>query len=176
LKTPIGIFLLACLLVPYVGTYSWLEYQKQIVRKEVKERIAARLDKNELVFLKFTGKQSETELSWEHSREFEYKGEMYDVVEKEVRGDSVFFWCWRDCEETDLNRRIEALIGQETEHSSQGRENRRNLDNFSQSLYDLHPFEWKTPPDSPTQTVFSKYFICYSSIPHPPVVPPPERV
>ncbi len=173
MKTPIGIFLLICMTLPYVGTYSWLAYERHRVREEVKERMLAGLQEDELVLLKFTLTQTVTELSWEHAREFEYKGEMYDVVEKEVRGDSVFFWCWRDREETDLNRRIEALIEQESNDTSPAKENRRNFDNLLQSPFLVHSSDWSLPLNE--QPVFSEYLFTLCSIPHPPVAPPPKR-
>lgn len=173
MKTPVGIILLICLTLPYVGTYSWLEYEKHRVREEVKERILAGLDKQELVLLKFTLAESMSELSWEHEREFEYKEEMYDVVEKEFRGDSVFLWCWRDREESDLNKRIEALIKQESEESTPAKEHRTNLDNFLHSPYLVQSSDWSPPLNE--HAAFSMTIFTFYSIPHPPVAPPPKR-
>src|SRR3972149_494693 len=175
LKSVIGLTLLLCLILPALGTYSWLQFQKSLVRKEVKERMVAGLTKEELVLLKFTRAQSETELLWEHSREFEYKNAMYDVVETEVRGDSIFYWCWWDREESELNRRLENLIAQETGHNPQSREILRNLDNFSQVPYLPAPINRRIP-DFPGQTLPSEQSLSCSSLHPSPPVPPPERV
>lgn len=63
------------------------------------------LQDEELVHLVFD--QNEIlELRWEHSREFEYRGEMYDVVRSENVKGVVHYWCWHDHEETSLNKRL----------------------------------------------------------------------
>ncbi len=45
----------------------------------VKTRILAGVGKNQMVRLSFTALATKTQLRWEHSKEFEYKGEMYDI-------------------------------------------------------------------------------------------------
>ncbi len=80
----------------------------------------AKIDPSELVLLKFTKKESREQLRWEHAKEFEYKGEMYDIVNKTELGDSIFYWCWWDYEETKLNKKLDHLLsvflGQDPKH------------------------------------------------------------
>lgn len=104
LKKLTGIFLLAIMLVPFTGTYFWLQYQKKIIRKEVKTKIINKIDRKELVMFIFTKEETETKLRWEHSKEFEYLGQMYDIVESNTNGDTITYWCWHDHKETKLNK------------------------------------------------------------------------
>lgn len=62
-----------------------------------------------LIVLKFTQKEESVELHWEHAREFEYRGEMYDIISSEVKGDTTYYSVWWDREETALNRQLEAF-------------------------------------------------------------------
>ena len=120
-----AVFLLACLLMPALATFGYLQHQKYQVRKEVKHRLMAGIDKSELVLLKFTERQASRELEWEHSREFEYRGEMYDVVERAVKGDTLYFWCWWDHKETALNKKLSTLVQNVTRHKPERQEQRQ---------------------------------------------------
>lgn len=48
-------------------------------------------------------------LHWEHSREFAYGGQMYDVLERRVEGDSLFLRCYWDEAESALKRQARRL-------------------------------------------------------------------
>ncbi len=107
-----GIFLLLCLAAPLIGTYTGLRFEKYRIKKEVKKRMLACLPDSNLVFFKFSNYDSKTMLRWEHAREFEYHGEMFDVVKQTVQNDSILLWCWHDHAETKLNRQLRQLVAQ----------------------------------------------------------------
>lgn len=86
-----------------------LSHQKIQIKKEVKEYIDSNTDAERLVLLKFTELEKQEKLHWEHSAEFEYQNQMYDVVKSEVHGDTTFYWCWHDIEETEINQQLKAL-------------------------------------------------------------------
>ena len=86
-----------------------LHIQKKSVQREIKWSIAEGLPKSELTKLSFSSHNVDSLVTWKHSKEFEYKGEMFDIVQKELKGDSIHYWCWWDKEETLLNRKIEKL-------------------------------------------------------------------
>ncbi len=114
-----AIFLLIVSLYPYLGTKAILLLRKGVVREQVKERILAGVGQNELAQLRFSNEAAQSELRWEHSKEFEYKGEMYDVVRSEQRADSVTYWCIHDRAETEINRQLDRLTDQETSKDPQ---------------------------------------------------------
>lgn len=96
--------------VPFLGTYTGLHYQKRLVRKEVKRAIMDGMGTEQLVLLRFTRAEADQKLRWEHSKEFEYDGQMYDVVYKAYCGDTTEYWCWWDHEESELERELDALL------------------------------------------------------------------
>lgn len=63
----------------------------------------------DLVFIAFTKEETQTLLNWKHSKEFEYNGEMYDIVHKRETQDSVYYKLWWDKEETFLNNKVKQL-------------------------------------------------------------------
>ena len=110
MKKLLPLFLLLCLATPFWLTYSFLKAEKHQLKRSIKHQIIDGIDKSELVLLRFSKKETKEKLDWEHSKEFEYQGEMYDVVNKIETTDSVAYWCWWDYEETQLNRQLAGLL------------------------------------------------------------------
>ena len=169
----ISILLILTLVIPTIGMFTWLQAQKQAVRKEVKHQLLAQTDRSELVLLKFHPNEMDDKLEWEHSREFEFDDEMYDVVEQEVHGDTTYFYCWWDHEETTLNRQLNELLtlalGQNEDHH----QNKQQLQQFFLSLYclenevDVPIVEFKTE----MSTTYEFYWDSRSTKP---LAPPPD--
>jgi hypothetical protein len=67
-------------------------------------------DPHELLEFTFHLKDTSTLLRWEHSKEFEYDQQMYDIVERSYLGDSVTYLCWWDHAETALNKELAATV------------------------------------------------------------------
>jgi len=135
LRKIVSIALLACLIGPFLGSYIWVELKRCQIRKEVKWKMIAGIDKKELVFMTFSLKDSQEKLNWKHSKEFEYKGEWYDIVEQEIVGDSIRYHLWWDHEETKLNKQLKNLIAYTVDQNPLTKENNNRVANFFNSLY-----------------------------------------
>lgn len=127
--------MLLLLVAPGGLVYGWMHWQKREVRHEVKEKLLADLPKEALVLLKFTQQEAEAQLDWEHEGEFEYQGQMYDLVEQEVRGDTLYFWCWPDQKETQLNQQLSQLTQNILMKIPQRQEKQLQLEYFYKSLF-----------------------------------------
>jgi len=90
LNKSIATLLIVCLLMPLAGSYLFLHFKKNKIRKEVTALINSGIKEKDLLVLKFTKEESETKLNWKHSREFIYNGRMYDIVNQSQQGDSLF--------------------------------------------------------------------------------------
>ena len=170
----LGIFLLACLTLPFVGTYIWLEQERSEVRHSVFEKLASGLEPKELVTLKFS-KAELKELRWEHEREFEYQGQMYDVVEKRIQGDSLIYICWWDHEETHLKEEMKKLLAGPQSDFPQKKDNQQRIETFEKSLYVLQSLllEKNDLNDLPKK-FFPYQNFCYASPYQSPSTPPPD--
>lgn len=104
-----SILLLFSLALPLLGCFVFLKIQKQRIKKEIKRHLMAEVSNKQLVTLSFTLKEAKQHLKWEHEKEFEYQGKMYDVVRKEIKGDIIVYHCWWDHEETALNQKLRQL-------------------------------------------------------------------
>ncbi len=159
---------------PVATTFVVLHAQKKQIKREVKWRMIAGIDRDELELIKLTREEAAEELEWEHSKEFEYRGEMYDIVETVVKGDSIFYWCWWDHEETRLNKQLGELLTFAYSEDSTNQRNKERLSIFYKSVYffDSLPIETtvflnlkQTPPG------YNRLFQSHSFSPP---VPPPE--
>lgn len=175
-KKIIGILLLLILIAPVVLTYNWLQYQKSVVRKDIKERIIEGLNKDELVLLKFSTVSAQRELKWKHSKEFEYKQQMYDVVEKKIEGDSIYYWCWWDQEETKLEKQLEKLVADALGLDQQNRLKQKQLVNYFKLLFCPSGFEHQESIVQISENYFGSQSDIYTSPLWPPPTPPPVLI
>lgn len=103
------------LILPAITTFSILQQRKHLLKKEVKSKLAS-INADKLEKFSFTYKQSNEDLDWKHSKEFEYKGKMYDVVSIQKGRDSIRYTCWLDKEETELNIKLKTILFNECLH------------------------------------------------------------
>lgn len=134
IKSIPAILLLSALLLPALGGYAWLQYQKSEVRREVENRKERGFVEEDLVLLRFSKAETKTVLRWEHAAEFEYLGQMYDIIRTEVKGDSLYYWCFWDEEETVLNRELAEVEKGLFNADSPQQEKREQLQQFYKSL------------------------------------------
>lgn len=147
------------LIAPAVVTYSWLQQRKRAVKKEVKWKMIAGIDKKELVLLKFSKSEITTKLQWKHSKEFEFNSQMYDIVDKVVSKDSIKYWCWWDFEETKLNKQLDNLLVGVYQHDSKSKEKQDLLYKFYKSIFFQSLFYWE-PFIKPLQKNNNRTFCC----------------
>ena len=160
-------------MAPFWGTYTFLKYKKSKVRKEIKKQIIAGIDRNKLTVLKFTKEEAATELWWKHSKEFEYKGEMYDVVKSQEKGDSIQYWCWPDKKETLLNKQLKSLVTITMKHNPLNQKKSTEIIDFFKLLYceDMHKMNNLSLFQSKIKFIPFLYYITSVSVPPP--KPPP---
>lgn len=136
----------------------------------------AGLDPNELVLLKFSKKEATEKLRWEHAKEFEYNGQMYDVVTKSVEGDTVYYRCWWDHEETLLNQKLRKLVASAFEKDENRQRNQVQLQVYFQTFFCASVFDWQIMAPfilvaTHQSTQCTNYF---TPIPLSPPTPPPK--
>lgn len=128
------------LFAPTLLTYTWLRVYKDGVKREIKKQLANGLEKDQLVRLKFSKSDAE-KLHWEHAAEFEYKGEMYDVISSEERGDSITYHCWWDNEETQLNKKLSQLVERALGTNQERDDHQDRLISFFKSFFYTPTYE-----------------------------------
>lgn len=134
----------------------------------------AGLDKKELVYFAFSKKEVETKLRWEHSKEFEFQHQMYDVVEKKIINDSVHLWCWWDFKETKLNKQLQSLLTVAFQNDTKTTQKKEQVVGFYKLMYLQPKFSWNPFVYSSVKIISDYKNIIYQSIPSLISLPPPK--
>ncbi len=105
--------LLAALCMPVCSTYFYFKQRQYQIKKAIKRQIKKGVNDEDLVLLKIAKvleNTSNEDFERIHSKEFRYKGEMYDIVRFEDRGSETWYWCIWDREETALFAALPELL------------------------------------------------------------------
>jgi hypothetical protein len=161
-------------MAPFLGTHIFFRYNKNKIRKEIAGKIHSGPDKKDLVLLKFAEEEAETKLNWKHADEFEFKGQMYDIVEKDQEGDTTWYYCFKDDTETRLNREKDSLLASAIGRDPRQKSQTDRLTDFLKTVYQQDVFSWTPHAASTTVFHFSFLIFNYSSLSFPPLSPPPK--
>lgn len=153
-----------------------MHVRKTVIRKQVKRKIIAGLDKSELVLLTFTQHNLDSKLRWVHSKEFEYNEQMYDIVTRIEHGDSISFYCWWDKDETELNKQLVSLANIAYGNDPVRHQRETKLLNFYKSLYASKLLEFQFQCDSQIKSTFSINQSQYHPLFKTPPTPPPKAL
>jgi hypothetical protein len=119
------IIIIAVLICSQFGYYFILRHQQQEQKEAVKEKIISQLKEEELESISLTDNQQN--IHWEDGgKEFELKGEMYDVVKSKTVDGKITLLCINDKKETALIDHYNSI----TKHnSSSDKKEKSNTDN-----------------------------------------------
>lgn len=159
---------------PTAGSLTWLDLERANVKKAVDRHIVAGIEAGDLVLLEFSRAETETLLRWEHAREFEYDGQMYDVVETWAVGDTVFYRCWWDREETALNNRMRLLALRALGDAPRVGDKGASLGTSSRPSSFVLPGDWAFPTPGLSDPRTPDLADRYLSVVLPPITPPPR--
>lgn len=85
--------------------------KESIMHKEyVRNNMLSDISEEEKCILQFSIHDAKNNLHWEKPDEFEYKGEMYDVISSKQIRDSVIFICYHDKKESRLKESYAELL------------------------------------------------------------------
>jgi hypothetical protein len=99
---------------------------------------------------------------------------MYDVVKTMTLGDTVYYWCWLDHKETNLNRRLDELTAQTLGIGHKFREKQELFVSFFKSLYCPVSINWNLSIPESLYNQISLFLDVYTSITIQPLTPPPQ--
>ena len=105
----VSISFVLALFLPFVTIFSWLSLERAALKKNVKHELMKTVSDDELMAFTFPIEDTTTQLEWEHAGEFEYGGEMYDIVRRSYSNHEVTYHVWWDHDETVLNRKLTQL-------------------------------------------------------------------
>lgn len=115
----------------------WLNIQLQLkaVKHEVKHHIKENVSKAELTHFSYAITENPNIVEWEHAMEFEFEGEMYDVVFSEIKNDTAHYWCWKDQKESHLNKKLTFLLQEYYQESPEEQEKQMKFGKWLTELF-----------------------------------------
>jgi hypothetical protein len=170
----VGALALCFFIDPITVSITRLNHDRSIIKKDMENHIIAGICKSDLVLLIFSTEETRTLLRWEHSREFEYNRQMYDIVETKSLGDTVYYWCRWDQEETKLNEQLRELAAQAPGEAPNSGDDRDSLVSGMRSFCRTVLFYWKPSAPESSFNCFLPYSDLYSSTDIRPPTPPPR--
>jgi len=145
-----------------------------MIRKEISVLLNSGSVEKELVTLKFTLKEALGALKWKHHREFEFKGKMYDLVEKGITGDTLWLRCYQDQKETLLKKEKVKLIAKALGSDPAQKDQNRQIKNFFNTLFCQDAYTWNVYKFQPASFHYSLFTFHYSPFSFSPLSPPPK--
>ncbi len=120
MKRTIAILLSVIILFQLTGFLIVFKVKQQAIRKEIKHLIKNGVPQNELIAIEFNS-SNKLDFDWKHSREFSYKGSMYDIVRTDTINQNTFlFYCVNDIQEKQLFANLDKMVSScFSEHSKQ---------------------------------------------------------
>lgn len=157
--------------IGYVIVFKVLQNQ---VRHEIKQKIKQSVPDNELIIIAVPFDDDHCLMWTKPNKEFRFKGEMYDVVKIESRGNQILYFCIHDFKESKLFAEIDHHIHNHIANNPNHRKRTNYLnkkvitDYISQTLLaNSYSFNSKNLP-------FKKYINLYHSISMEIPYPPPK--
>lgn len=126
---------LVTFVAPFWGTYFYLTIQQKYIKEGVQNKIEEGIPINEMVKLTFSKSEIDKVLRWEHDKEFQYNGQMYDIIEVLNQGDSIQYICWWDKAETATKENMQKLISEEINKSKPSKHKPFNFSDYYKFLY-----------------------------------------
>lgn len=138
-KRFLSISLLCCLFGPPAVLYTYWWTQKITVQKAVRAQLVQGMPREALKLIQVAVKDAPRLIHWEKEDEFAFGQQMYDVVTSFRRGDTLYYRCWQDGQETALRDQMHALIAESLEQDQPCRDNKAQLFVFFKSLFCAAP-------------------------------------
>ncbi|MDP4686739.1 MAG: hypothetical protein NWS53_07555 [Salibacteraceae bacterium] len=107
-----GLLFAVLLLMQAQGPWLIFKVQQFAVKSEIKQQIKAGIPDHDLVRIAIANAwntEDNDRIEWEHSKEFRFDGEWYDVVRTEAKPDSTIYFCIHDAKESHLFARLDAM-------------------------------------------------------------------
>jgi len=171
MRHAVAISLLFFMLLQAAGYLFVFKLQQHEIRQEIKRQIKAGVPENELVLFKLA---NDARVFWSiPEREFRANGVMYDVVRKEIHGDTTRYYCLSDEKETQLFAHLDEAVQRDL---NQNPAQQQKLERILQSFGPLYFSHYQDFPflDSAEEIKFPADCFGLKTWIAPPPTPPPE--
>ncbi|MHB1278563.1 MAG: hypothetical protein ACYC1Q_09195 [Bacteroidia bacterium] len=148
MRKHLSFLLLLVILFNMTGIFIVFKVHQTQVRREIKHKIKAGIPESDLHSFSFST-EDYAQLDWERKDiEFQWNGEMYDIVKSGIITDSIHLLCVNDKQEKTLFAKLDELIQRKMEQeSNQSNNPLRKLVNILKLVYTSDPIHTPSDPD-----------------------------
>jgi hypothetical protein len=150
-----------------------LKFQKRLIRNSVKELVYSGLSNSQLSRIVVNTSDSDY-LLWHHHDEFEFHGNMYDLISIESSKDSIVYLCFLDEKESAINIYIDQQAKSIWSHSPFANDFETKLVDFIQKVFPPENIIDFPIGDLDTQVLCLDYILCVCEGINVIFSPPPE--
>lgn len=171
------IILLLLLAFQSAGYLLVFRIQQLRIKKEMKAKIKNGIADDQLVLLKIlkTAKDDfPRSWKWIDEHEFRYEGDMYDIVRKQEKGDTVWYYCIPDEKESRLFANLDELINDSMSKAPERKKQNERLQRLFSHYY-LQKYPDLSLLSQETEIEFSDYLFRLNSWICAPPLPPPKN-
>lgn len=156
-----------------VGYYIVFKTSQLKVKSEIKKLIKSSVPEDQLVVFRLSP-ENQNDFEWIHSKEFRYKGNMYDIVRKTVISASeTDLYCIHDVQETGLFAHLDFLVKQAMNHDKNASKSSTLLSVYFSMLYFQSYQDFNFSPQG-TEMQFTEIPEIYASLCLSVLSPPPR--
>lgn len=167
--------LASLVLLSATGPMLFFKVKQLQVRHEIKQKIKAGVDEKDLHLIKIPlvlEKERNDIFKRIDSKEFRYKGNMYDIVKQEKHESETWYYCIADEEEEELFAQLDELVEKEI-NDKQGKEKQQNFPTNTVNLFFSDSPSYWSQVIIQTTTIFS-YSFGLKTWESPPLSEPPR--
>jgi hypothetical protein len=162
----LSVVLIALLLLQSVISLFVYDIKLKQIKRSVKWAYLNQRSNDELVLVKVAKSleaSSNTFFSRVHGKEFEFLGEMYDIVRKSDKGDTTYYYCFHDREETQLAQKIhEQLINLLAQNNSTSKHEKKAWDFYQLKYLPIDYWQSAAIPVSETKLKLNCFYSTFS--------------
>lgn len=156
----------------YYIVFNMIQFQ---VKDEVKQQLKHSVSQEDLVIISIDYTDASL-LTWtKPNKEFRFQGQMYDVVDKEVKGTKALYRCLHDFKESKLFAHLDMHIKNYIAHNPEQQNKAKNLFNVMAKLFFLQWEELSLEAKSTIRINHTFYIQNYKSIALDLRNPPPQN-
>lgn len=143
------------------------------VKEDVKEQIE-RGTEGEQTLIKVPKSWSENppdNFKWHEDHEFEYRGQMYDVIRQQTRGNEIWYYCYWDKAETKLLKNLSKYVSSYLHQHPQKDQKTSFISSYLDKVFVWSPFPALLipfPEGVPFVKSTASYFSVILDLDHPP--------
>lgn len=166
------VFIMVFAFSGYYASFKWRQYH---VRKEIKHLIKVGApDSLHYDFYLDEIEKDPTQMTWIHSMEFRYRGEMYDIISRSQEGERTLLHCIHDVKESGLFAELDRMVHIQLNGDPKEHNGKQQWAKFYNSLYWASKCSLSMAYADLLSEHQSHYFDAYSFQKHAPPTPPPK--